>query len=281
MKKLLSLLIMFFVLKTTSGQQNDLKKDEFNYKVIYNLTYQPDSTNVKSQKSEEMVLYIGEGFSRFSSAGQAVGDSLQSAFDYSNFNQAAFKEMRSQIPKTEFPYYIYKGIPEGKLTYLREIAMDKFRYTENKDLFDWKVYEETDTVAGFHVQKATTNFAGRDYTAWFTGEIPFSEGPYKFSGLPGLIVKIQDDKEHYLFELKQIFKLENPVSFAFQKEEFMEISPEKLSKLEEEYKKDPAGFAQRSIPGLKIEYDSEQDRIRLERERKEKLEKENNPIELE
>ena len=279
MKKIffLPLLILFqhqvVAQKTTS--------DQFKYKAVYELTYQPDSTDTESKKSEDMFLYIGDGFSRFSSAGKAISDSIMSTMDQSDFNPARLMEMRSQIPRTEFQYDIYKGIPAEKISYAREIVRDKYYYTEDKGLFDWTILNETDTISGFQVQKATTSFAGRDYTAWFTPEIPFPEGPYKFSGLPGLIVKVKDDQDHYLFELKQIQKLENPIPFTFQKEEHIGTTPEKLSKLEEEYKKDPIGFAERLIPGLKITYTEGADQKKMERERKEKLKKENNPIELE
>ena len=281
MQKLLPAILLSFVLTSLYGQKDGPIRDQFNHKITYNLTYQPDSTDAESKKKERMLLYIGDETSLFSSAGKAIGDSLKSAFDYSNFDQAAFVRMRSQIPRTEFDFSIYKGVPAEKITYTREIVTDKYRYTADKNLFDWKVLDERDTIAGFRVQKATTSFAGRDYTAWFTNEIPFPEGPYKFNGLPGLIVKIGDEKGHYLFELTQIQKLENPIPFIFQKEEFIETSPEKLFRLEEDYKRDPVGFAERSVPGAKIEYEPGTDRKKMERERKERLKKQNNPIELE
>ena len=59
-------------------------------------------------------------------------------------------------------------------------------------------------IAGYQCQKATTFFAGRDYEAWFTREIPVSDGPYKFSGLPGLIVKVNDTGNNYTFELTSL-----------------------------------------------------------------------------
>lgn len=280
MKKLLPLLLLFFYLTGVYGQQDGLVKDQFNYKIIYDLTYQPDSTDTESKKDEDMYLYIGDEMSRFSSAGKAIGDSLKANFDYANFNQDAFIGMREQIPKTAFEYYIYKGLPAEEITYAREIVKDKYRYTEHKKLFDWKVIEETDTIAGFRVQKATTSFAGRDYTAWFTGEIPFSEGPYKFNGLPGLIVKIRDEKGHYIFELTEIQKLENPLPLSFKKEEFIETTQNKLSELENEYRRDPVGFVERSVPGAEIQYASDADQKKIERKRKEKLKKQNNPLEL-
>lgn len=267
------------IFSLASFTQNSVT-DEFKYKATYQLTYQPDSTDTESKKNEEMYLYIGNKTSRFSSAGKAIGDSLKAAFDYSDFDQAAFTRMSKQVPRSEFQNYIYKGIPAGKMTYAREIVTDKYHYSQDKSLFDWEVLEETDTIAGYRVQKARTSFAGRDYTAWFTQEIPFPEGPYKFNGLPGLIVKIGDDKDHYLFELTEIQKFGNPVPFTFREEDYIETTPKKLSELEEEYKKDPEGFVKRSLPGVKIQYVSDTDPKKIERERKERLKKQNNPLEL-
>ena len=44
-------------------------------------------------------------------------------------------------------------------------------------------------------------FRGRTYKAWYTMEIEIEEGPWKFHGLPGLIVEIADIWDHYHFTL--------------------------------------------------------------------------------
>ncbi len=60
-------------------------------------------------------------------------------------------------------------------------------------------------------QKATTEFAGRKWTAWFTEELPFQDGPYKFRGLPGLIVKLEDATQSHVFELKAVGKYKEEI----------------------------------------------------------------------
>ena len=60
---------------------------------------------------------------------------------------------------------------------------------------------EKKTIAGYECQQAFTSFGGRTWEAWFTRNIPLSEGPYKFYGLPGLIVKVRDTHDNYVFEL--------------------------------------------------------------------------------
>ena len=56
------------------------------------------------------------------------------------------------------------------------------------------------TFMGYDCRKATVDFAGRTYTAWFTPEIPLPFGPYKFGGLPGLILKIEDAERQFVWE---------------------------------------------------------------------------------
>ena len=54
-------------------------------------------------------------------------------------------------------------------------------------MFEWTIAGDTASISGYNVQKATTHFGGRDWIAWFTPEIPYRDGPYKFkdSGFTG------------------------------------------------------------------------------------------------
>lgn len=78
---------------------------------------------------------------------------------------------------------------------------------QSKDRFNWEITKEEKNEKGYQLQKAVTNFGGRKWTAWFTQNIPIPEGPYKFSGLPGLIVEIYDSQNHYHYELTKVTKL--------------------------------------------------------------------------
>lgn len=66
---------------------------------------------------------------------------------------------------------------------------------------NWRLVDETKVINSFKCKKAEVRYKGRDWTAWYSTEIPFPYGPYKFSGLPGLIVKIIDKAGDYDFEL--------------------------------------------------------------------------------
>ncbi|HEX7870505.1 MAG TPA: GLPGLI family protein, partial [Chryseobacterium sp.] len=80
------------------------------------------------------------------------------------------------------------------------IGNDIFIYNTH-DRIEWTLINETQKIGDLVCQKASANFGGRDWFAWFSKEIQISEGPYKFQGLPGLIVKIQDTESNFIFNL--------------------------------------------------------------------------------
>ena len=61
---------------------------------------------------------------------------------------------------------------------------------EPLNLFQWKFEPETKTLLGYHCTKATCTFRGRDYVAFFTRELPFKAAPWKFHGLPGVVLEV-------------------------------------------------------------------------------------------
>ena len=81
-----------------------------------------------------------------------------------------------------------------------------YEYEEPFDSFNWQITSETDTIHSYACQKAICDFGGRIWEAWFTMEIPISDGPYKFCGLPGLILNVADTLDHYSYKFISIEK---------------------------------------------------------------------------
>lgn len=72
---------------------------------------------------------------------------------------------------------------------------------ESVDKMVWKLENETKKMDDIILQKATTNFGGRYWTAWFDTKMPFQEGPYKFNGLSGLIYEVFDSEGNFHYQL--------------------------------------------------------------------------------
>lgn len=77
-----------------------------------------------------------------------------------------------------------------------------FTSVESYPVIKWKVTKEMQNILGYTTYKATTNFRGRAYTAWFAPELPYNYGPWKLNGLPGLILKVENDM--FSYEAKRI-----------------------------------------------------------------------------
>ncbi len=169
----------------------------FNYDILctYSLEYQPNSTDVKSRKTEEMLLLLNDRNSIFKSKNCYLSDSI---FSNSSIDLSVFTYLNS-IP-TNFRYSIEKD-SSNSILYVDFIGNDRFEYIETRNKFDWKLLSDTATINGFLCQKATTYSFGRKWDAWFALDISVNDGPYKFGGLPGLIIMVSDSMNQYTFIL--------------------------------------------------------------------------------
>lgn len=201
-------IITFFVLFFTAISYGQTTR--FVYETLVN----PDSINLVSMKSERTFLDIKEGHSLFISENKLKRDSLftsvKSEAKETRKEEKDFSKMegRKHFEPTFFEYFITKAIPEQKVYYYEKAAGKQIYYQEDRPV-KWEVINVIEKQNGYSAQKAVTEFGGRTWTAWFTKEIPFSDGPYKFSGLPGLIVKLEDDKGDYKFDLVKKINIKN------------------------------------------------------------------------
>lgn len=108
------------------------------------------------------------------------------------------------------------------------------RYEEKWNGQDWTLQGDTASFLGHQCQKAMCHWRGRDYIAWFAPDIPIRRGPWKFGGLPGLIMKVHDVDSLYVFEAVAIEKGNFPI-WQYPKEEFMKSSRMKTWKLQKAF----------------------------------------------
>ena len=226
-----SLFLLSFIsisaLHAQSSGKQDKAIDTAKIKCIYQLQYQPDSMDHKNIRSESMLLLIGRSSSLYQSLNFYLRDSI-----LNNLKTKDWETIKNihKIYSSSFLYQIYKNYPEGKISFVEEIFDDPFLIEQPMNLFNWKITSDTATISGYHCQKATTHFAGRDYIAWFTLEVPISEGPYKFNGLPGLIVKIGDTRQQYVFTLTSLQQIAIPVPIYFSKRDYIKTTWKKFTK---------------------------------------------------
>lgn len=178
--------------------------DTARVQIIYSLKYQADSMNPSYYiRQEDMVLFVGKRMSKFLSINHYSGDSIARRFS----SPEAFVAYFNANPNAHRPviiYQIYTNYPAGKLTVSEHLIGNTFLYEEDRPVCRWQLSGETQYMHGRNAQMATCQYGGRQWIAWFTPEIPIFDGPNKFDGLPGLILKVYDAKGHYSFDFVSI-----------------------------------------------------------------------------
>ncbi|MDV3956321.1 GLPGLI family protein [Elizabethkingia anophelis] len=252
---------------------------------IYENTTVPDATDTANKEINMMYLDITRKGSEFFDGHKYISDST--LVSMAKKNQFIMPPRDSKF----IDYRITKNYPSYKLTFLVSTYNKRLSVTDLRKQI-WHIEKVTDKHKGFNVQKAITDFAGRRWIAWFTVDIPIPDGPYKFHGLPGLILKLEDTTGSHKFNLtgiKNNIPDYNNYPEINTRSPQIDISQEKYTEIYKEYRKDPAKDYRIEVMKGNI-FDSlddngnmktpQQKLKELETLLKNKLKKDNNIIEL-
>jgi GLPGLI family protein len=213
--------------------------DSGNIKILYAL----NAIDIKNTETYDDLqrLEIGENISKYYSAFLYGADSLSTDWGEKhkgnrsgiygdilgkktgdNWREYQFSEYFKDFKKNELTVYV--RMPKG---------IGSCKVSEEIPFQNWELKEDTLNVAGYLCQKAECCFRGRNYTAWFAADIPVNNGPWKFGGLPGLILKVYDNDKYYVYECISVenHKKKYPVHEYNNHKNYPEIERKKLLKL--------------------------------------------------
>ncbi len=154
---------------------------------------------------ERSILEIGRSISKYFNYKCFQLDSLFKEYPDISPNDAAksILDYENTFPPSFYESFFYNW-PKGKFSVVGRIAATDFKYEEDIPQIKWKLLDSATIIAGFHAQEAYCEFRGRFYDVWFTKDVPISIGPWKFNGLPGLILSVKDKEGYYLFRFAGI-----------------------------------------------------------------------------
>ncbi|WP_277110926.1 GLPGLI family protein [Chryseobacterium taklimakanense] len=261
-----------------------------NQRFIYEYSFNNDSTAIDQPLSKEMMyLDVAKKGSKFYSytkfqADSIIADRSKKNPDNHDFTGVKFGKIHVVIEKT---------YPDFKVSHFDYLDMNDYQVLDSREI-KWKILPEKEKIGEFETQKAETFMFGRKWTAWYTPEIPIQDGPYKFRGLPGLIVKVSDPKNTHVFELKGVKKLSTKEewSSAVDKKRFaaiLKVDEKQFKKLFVDNRENPTkGLRQMLSSGAEVIMTDEKgntidiEKIMREQERnaKEQNKKNNNLLEL-
>ena len=225
--------------------------------VKYELKFMPDTLERDKFKTQTMVLRMNtKGISVYQEYGKFRSDSVTAArtrngkIKLSDTNEAIKYQTKARDYIT-----IAKSWPEKHKILVRElIGLDgTFYYTEDKTDFGWEVdFTQTKEIGGYTCHSAKGSYAGRDYQAWFTPEIPISDGPWLFCGLPGLILEVSSLDKEFLYTCMSIQAGTGPVSLRSLDTAF-KTTRERFLKAKERYKVNPAAGVAAMVEAGKLQ----------------------------
>ncbi|MBS4066632.1 MAG: GLPGLI family protein [Chitinophagaceae bacterium] len=103
--------------------------------------------------------------------------------------------------------YVFKNFMSNKLVFespIDPIFREFKNFEDSLHPFMWELTDSVKFISGFICKNAKMRFRGRSYSAWYCLDIPIQNGPWKFGGLPGLIVEIYDSENFVFWKLERI-----------------------------------------------------------------------------
>ncbi|WP_312090442.1 GLPGLI family protein [Chryseobacterium sp.] len=243
MKNILSLL-MVAVFAFSNAQEK-----ESSNRFFYELTFKPKKDSTKLDKVITVLDITNKNRSVYQDYTVISQDSITKVEIEAMQKAGVYKDLSKSLKTPKFSARIHKYYPGMKIEYIDKVAngMTPVNIAYTEDLkFNWKISNEKQKIGEYNTQKATTDFGGRKWTAWFSTDLPFPDGPYKFWGLPGLIVKIEDDAKNYSWILQGNKKVDDYKEFSYMETlaqatggKPKDLTREKFEKTFSDFKKDP------------------------------------------
>lgn len=193
------------------------------YFVVYDYRFVPD-TNFPFQKRKGLTfLQINKEYNRFGDYNQLRYDSIMDASFHSG-TQRTQEEAAKRIKLLRLVRLnesIIFNKQKNKLTIQRTAgSTTKYQYDEDCPKLDWTLLDGDTIISGYQCFRASTELFGRDYIAWYCPEISMPYGPYKFNGLPGLVLRVTDTQGHHDFILNGLKAVSgyNPIYYWTRKD---------------------------------------------------------------
>ena len=172
--------------------------------VYYEMKYKQDST-IDNYTTAQTVLLWGEKYRLFADYYSILKDSLiddAAAKNKSAF--AVFGEGQALTNHIKYKQRVLTNNSTGLCKVRYKVAMNQYEYEETQPAIKWTLQHQDSTLNGIACSKASCRYRGRNYEAWYAKDVALPLGPYRFGGLPGLIMQLYDTHRQFVFTLNAL-----------------------------------------------------------------------------
>ncbi len=213
--------------------------------IYYHLSSDP----VLNESREEYdILLAGRKYAKYMNYEAFAFDSVLNYYDRDKITIEDYLLLSYQYPSRDYSYIIKES--SGRNEIHDNVYINYFTYEDNNLAFGWALLNDTLTVCGHLCHMATCKFRGRDWTAWYAEDIPSNQGPWKFSGTPGMILQIEDSEREHVFRATSIRSGKSAIKLVHSLES--KTNREWFNKALRDYMTDPTGTQQTSGVEVKV-----------------------------
>jgi len=225
-------LLLFLILGNLALSQQTSEPQMTAVAYIYSYKYYESDIQ---PRQENMNLLIDGQESSFQSYNLRKMDTIISQNKSTDINDPAMLEARRKY-RYNNTYNIH--IKENDVEFHSRLGTNEFVYDEELQL-GWDLKNDSTQIMGHDCKNATIIYGGRQWEAWYAPDLPFNAGPYKFKGLPGLILKVTDSTGDFDFEARAMgVKSKAPLEKSFfmkSKDDVTQTSREEFNEMKSSY----------------------------------------------
>ncbi len=202
-------LSVLFLMPTVVNSQS-IKAPQNSIQCGYHFTRRNDPDKAPAKYLNMRLDYV-DGVSMFYDLFTYERDSLRVlAFDENGHtkNQEEYEKILT-LPRPRFYDIAIVNFKNSEITQIYGPGPITIRANSEMISPDWELSEESCTIEGFICKKAMADYLGRNWTVWYTEDIPLPIGPWLLWGTPGLIVAAHDSEDIFCFRLIWTDKIDN------------------------------------------------------------------------
>ena len=222
--------------------------------VSYDYEFPNYKTAAAGGSHNQYILRANTEESKFFSPRTEYVDSMQSTPEgmakLNEMTKNAFVSGKlDEIPRPDGTFYIVKLAKTGKVLNYETVGMERLYSEEPDGEIEWETCDSVKEVVGYECQEATGEFHGRKWRAWFTTEIALQNGPWKLSGLPGLILEARSDDGLYSFTATGIQTTRQSIGPVYLAERYEKTSRKDMLKAKRAFLDNPLGNINAQLAG--------------------------------
>lgn len=183
-----NLTYLLLVLFSYFGNAQSKQENSSDFVVTYQIDSKSFGTSDTATKEEAKLIVNESGRVVFMLQSMILLDSVQQIRELNASDIVRYRATTRTLIKRD----------NSSIIHFEDLGGEVLKF-EEEVVFNWHLLEEEKMISGYLCKKAEVLFAGRKWIAWYAMEIPVNAGPYKFYGLPGLILDVKDSNNLYHF----------------------------------------------------------------------------------